>query len=170
MKNIEKNAIRDKGKGTIGILCGIVLLSVLFTVGGCNKLNRIDLEGIDLDAIKSKCDKNVIICQNEFANAPNDWLSIIDIKIVNNCLKIKFAASGCDGNFWVVELIGLGNYDKSNPPQTTLRLSLDNKEMCATVITKEISFNLEPLIEYLGYDRTKQLIIHVSGKSIIYER
>ena len=117
----------------------------------------------------NQCDKDVIISGTEYENAPNNYVEIIDAKIANNCLKIKFSASGCDGSNWNVELIGLGNYDKSNPPQTTLRLSLDNKEICAAVITKEVSFNLEPLIEYFQHHGTNKLYLNISGKGILYE-
>jgi hypothetical protein len=118
---------------------------------------------------QSNCDKDVIISQTEYENAPNHFVSIIDMKIADNCLKIKFSASGCDGSSWNVELIGLGNYDKSNPPQTTLRLSLDNPEDCLAVITKEVSFNLEPLVEYFRHHGTNQLYLNISGKGILYE-
>ena len=118
----------------------------------------------------SNCDQNVIISADEYENAPDDPLTIIDMKIVNDCLKIKLCASGCGGNSWNVKLIGLGNYDKSNPPQTTLRLSLDNKEDCTAVIGKEVSFNLEPLKEsFPHHDGTNQLLLNISGKSILYE-
>ena len=111
------------------------------------------------------CDKNVIVSATEFENAPNDHVSIIDMKIEGNCLKIKFSASGCDGNSWIVKLVAMGNRDKLNPIQTTLRLSLDNKELCDAVITKEMSFNIEDL-QIIGDNR---LILNISGKSILYE-
>ena len=115
------------------------------------------------------CDKDAIISQTEYENAPNDQVEIIDMKIEGNCLKIKFSASGCSGNSWNVKLIGLGNYDKSSPPQTTLRLSLDNKEICTAVITKEVSFNLDPVKEYFRLHGTDKLYLNISGKGVLYE-
>ena len=118
----------------------------------------------------NSCDQDVIISETEYKNAPNDSLKILDMKIVGNCLKIKFGASGCDGSTWDVKLICWGNYDKSDPPQTTLRLSLDNKEMCAAAPTKEISFNLEPLKEYFQHHGTNQLVLNILGQQgILYE-
>jgi len=165
MKSVIKNAVIGKGKSTVVILCGIVL-SFLFAVGGCTKLNRIDLDGINTDTIKqSDCDKDVIISATEFENAPNDPVTIIDMKIVNNCLKIKFKAGGCDGNSWVVELIDSETIAESLPIQRFLRLSLDNKEICDALPVKEMSFNIEKL-QIQGY---KSVILNISGKSILYE-
>ena len=135
-----------------------------------NEVNVIFINGeqVYCHNSQSNCDKNVIISQIEYENAPNDPVSIVDMKIVDNCLKIKFSASGCSGNSWKVELIGLGNYDKSNPPQTTLRLSLYDKEACEAWITKEVSFNLEPLVEYFRHHGTNKLYLNISGKGILF--
>ena len=165
MKRVVKNAVIGKGKGTIIILCGVVL-SFLFTVGGCNKLNRIDLDGKKPPKGQSNCDKDVIISAYEFENAPNDPVTIIDMKIVNNCLKIKFGASGCSGNSWVVELIDAGYVIPTfaPPPQRELRLSLDNKEMCCAYFEKEMSFNIENL--QIGGN---SVMLNVVGNFILYE-
>ena len=117
----------------------------------------------------SCCGKDVIISAIEYENAPDDHVEITEMKIKGNCLKIKFWASGCDGNSWIVELIDWGNYDKSLPPQTTLRLSLDNKEACRAVITKEVSFNLKPIKEYFRHHGTKSIYLNILGKAILYE-
>jgi len=53
-------------------------------------------------------DKEVIISDTLYKNAPNDHVEIIDMKIEGNCLKIKFSASGCDGSSWNVKLIDSG--------------------------------------------------------------
>ena len=118
---------------------------------------------------ESNCDKDVIISQTGYRNAPDEYIEIIDMKINGNCLKIQFSASGCSGSSWNVKLIGWGDYDKSYPPQTTLRLSLDNKEICHAVITKEVSFNLEPLLEFFQHHATNQLYLNISGHGILYE-
>ena len=164
MRRRVKNAVIGKRNGTIGILCGVVF-SVLFTVGGCNKLNRIDLDGIDLDAIKqSNCDKNVIICENEFENAPNHPVGIIDMKIVNNCLKIKFGASGCTGDNWTVKLVAVPSDDTGVPPTWVLRLSLNHIGMCRAYFEKEMSFNIENL--QIGGNAVR---LNVAGNYILYE-
>jgi hypothetical protein len=159
----------------------VCITDVSYTISGIseNEIDKIVINGTSVWASKSNCDKNVIISATEFENAPNDDVTIIDMKIVNNCLKIKFAAIECGTEPWIVELIGWGNYDKSSPPQTTLRLSLDNKIMCDALIVKEmeISFNLVPLTEYFKHHGTKEIVLNVSYnrgdttlvKSILYK-
>jgi len=111
------------------------------------------------------CDQGVIISPEEFNNAPKDPLSITEMTITGDCLNIKFSASGCDGNTWIVKLIDSGNVAESYPCQRTLRLSLDNKEECLAVPGKEISFDISDL-QIVGNDK---VILHVSGQEILYE-
>ena len=111
------------------------------------------------------CDKNVIISASEYENAP-DQVSIIGMKIEGNCLKIKFGASGCDGNTWIVKLIDGGITDAAvYPKQRILKLSLENNEICDAVITKEISFNIEDL----QIPGANKVLLDISGNQIIYE-
>ncbi len=114
---------------------------------------------------QSNCDQNVIISADEYENAPNDYLNILNMQIVDDCLKIKFNASGCSGNSWIVKLIDQEDVAHSNPIQRTLRLSLDNKEACLAVITKEVSFNIKDL----QVEGTNKVLLNISGDSIIYE-
>jgi len=114
---------------------------------------------------QSNCDQDVIVDLDQYNHAPNRNLVIEDMKILNNCLKIKFSASGCDGNTWVVKLVDMGGIAKSLPPQRTLRLSLDNKEMCRAWITKEISFNIEDL----QVEKYRKIWLNVGEKGILYE-
>ncbi|MDR0294827.1 MAG: hypothetical protein LBH91_01360 [Prevotellaceae bacterium] len=114
--------------------------------------------------------KDVIISAEKYENAPNDpHMRILNLEIEGDSLKIKFNSSGCSGSTWVVKLIGLGNYDKSYPPQTTLRLSLDNKEMCEALIYKEVSFNLEPVKKYFNHHGTNKIYLNISDKGVLYE-
>jgi len=113
----------------------------------------------------TNCDKDVIISQREYENTQNQRVAIIDMKIVDDCLRIKFGSSGCDGRSWIVELIDLGTIAESFPCQRFLRLSLDNKESCTAYITKEISFNIKDL-QLQGYNR---VLLNVWDKTILYE-
>jgi len=145
--------------------------------GGCNKkitgtfsVAENDCEKIFIDYWhifdkENGCDQQVIISEEEYKNAPDSPLTISDMKITENCLKIKFSASGCSGNTWVAKLIDTGMVAESNPCQRTLRLSLDNKEMCEAYITKEISFDIEDL-QIEGNDKVQ---LYVSGIPILYE-
>ncbi len=85
--------------------------------------------------------------------------------IDGDCLNIKFAASGCDGNTWFVKLIDSGSIAESHPCQRTLRLSLENKENCMAVISKEISFDIKDL-RIIGNNK---VILNIGDRSILYE-
>ena len=118
----------------------------------------------------SNCDQDVIISARDYENAPNEPfydpnVRIIDMRIVDNCLKIKFQAGGCSGNTWIVKLIDSGVIAESIPCQRTLRLSLDNRETCEALPVREISFNIEDL--QLGGNNS--VILHISGHTILYE-
>lgn len=130
-----------------------------------NDCEKIFINYLEVFSSQSDCDKNVIISSTEYQNAPNDPLSITEMTITGDCLNIKFAASGCDGSTWTVKLIDSGNVAESNPCQRTLRLSLDNKEICTAVPSKEISFDISDL-QIVGNDK---MILHVSGEEILYE-
>jgi len=114
---------------------------------------------------QSNCDQDVIISQREFENAPNEPVSIIEMKIEGDCLKIKFGASGCSGNSWVVRLIDSGIIAESLPVQRTLKLSLNNREACAAYFTREMSFNIKDL-QVRGNNSVQ---LNVLGKPILYE-
>ncbi len=114
---------------------------------------------------ESDCDQEVLVSGAEYQNAPNDPFSIVDITIDGDCLNIKFAASGCDGNTWFVKLIDSGSVAESYPCQRILRLSLDNKEDCMAVISKEMSFDIKDL-QIIGND---EVILNIGNKSILYE-
>jgi len=111
---------------------------------------------------ENDCDQDVIISESEFESAPDDPFSIIDLNIVDNCLKIKFSASGCSGNTWIVKLIDSEWIYQSLPPLRALRLSIENKEMCDALITKEISFN----IESLQLEGNNEIRLDISGTEI----
>ena len=91
------------------------------------------------------CTKAPVISAQAYASYPDDPLTIDSVAIVGNCLKITFSASGCSGSSWQVELVDSGNILESYPPQRTLRLSLENNELCAAYITKEATFNIRSL-------------------------
>ncbi|MFT5166375.1 MAG: hypothetical protein ACI8P3_001606 [Saprospiraceae bacterium] len=92
------------------------------------------------------CDKQVVISIDEYNTAPDDALAINELEINENCLKINFSASGCDGGSWVLTLIDSGDIMESQPPQRTLRLSLKDEEECEAYITKELTFDISDLM------------------------
>ena len=135
----------------------LVVLGLLLVLLSCNEASE--------PPFQSDCDQDVIVSEKEYENAPKDHVVINGISIHGDCLKITFAASGCDGKSWVVKLIDVGMIAESYPVQRTLRLSVENKEMCDAFIEKEISFD----IRKLQVEGNNKVSLNVAGKSILYE-
>lgn len=130
-----------------------------------NECEKIFIDYLEIFNNQSDCEQDVLISPDEYKNAPNDSFSMINMIIIGDCLRITFGASGCDGNSWIVKLIDSGNVAESYPIQRTLRLSLDNKEICTAYLGKEVSFNIKDL-QIEGNDK---VILIISGKELIYE-
>ncbi|WP_157111630.1 hypothetical protein [Nonlabens spongiae] len=114
----------------------------------------------------SNCDMNVVLSNAQFQNAPADQISIDELIIDGDCLKISFSSSGCDGNSWEVKLIDSETIAESFPPQRDIRLSLRNIEVCQAIISKEISFD----ISNLQVDGNQVFLnIANNGARILYE-
>ena len=112
------------------------------------------------------CSQPVIINADEYQNAPNDALEIVNFQLEGDCLVIRFESGGCDGNSWGIKLIDSEAIMESYPPQRNLRLSLKNQEPCDAIVIKEVAFNISSL--RLIYDKIK-LNITNSGDQILYE-
>lgn len=120
---------------------------------------------IETDCFEA-CSVPVIISAEEYQNAPDDELAIVNVKLEGDCLVIKFESSGCDGSSWEIKLIDSEAIMESYPPQRNLRLSLKNEEPCDAVVTKEMAFNISNL--RLDYDKIL-LNITNSGDQVLYE-
>ena len=154
-----------------------------YTIEGISKdeVNVIFINGVQVYCHNDKgtfknYDKEVIISDTLYKNAPNDHVEIIDMKIEGNCLKIKFSASGCDGSSWNVKLIDSGlvkivAIPIVGPPiyGRTLKLSLENHENCRAWITKEVSFNIEDLQIQEKWEWGNKIYLDILGKGILYE-
>jgi len=114
----------------------------------------------------SACCQQVIINADEYQNAPNDALEIVNVQLEGDCLRIRFESGGCDGNSWGIKLIDSEAIMESYPVQRNLRLSLKNEEPCDAIVTKEIAFNVSKL--RLEYDKIL-LNITNSGDQVLYE-
>lgn len=112
------------------------------------------------------CPEQVVVSESDYKNAPADELTVIDAFILNDCLTIEFAASGCDGSAWEVKLIDANVVMESYPVQRNIRLSLRNQEECDAVITKTVAFDISPL--QLEYDKIL-LNLTNSGAQLLYE-
>lgn len=134
----------------------LFLLPVIFFLSGCEKE----------DLMSSDCDQKAVLNETQFKNAPADPVSIMEAEIIGDCLRIKFAASGCNGDTWKIQLIGSENLYESLPLQRDIRLSLENKEVCLAYFTKEMTFDLKALRS--SGDKI-QLNIANSELSVLYE-
>jgi hypothetical protein len=113
------------------------------------------------------CNKHVIFDDTLYVKTPFiPSLEISEMKIEGNYLKVRFSATGCNGNSWVVNLLDWEEAVKSNPGKRFLKLTIDNKGDCDTWrIAKEDCFNIEKL-QIEGMNR---LELNVSGNVIFYE-
>jgi len=114
-----------------------IILLASFGLVCCNNND----DNIDL----GNCDFVAIISSELYKNAPKDQLTIDNIEINSDCLKIGISSSGCDGGSWELKLIDSGDVLESNPPQRNLKLLLKNTELCKAYIRKEFTFNIANL-------------------------
>lgn len=113
----------------------IPLLFVAFAIANCS----------NDDDRATNCDRFTIVDSVQFENAPKDQVTVNSVSINNDCLKINFSASGCNGDTWEIKLIDSNGISFSLPPQRDLRLSLKNDELCDAIITKELTFDIRDL-------------------------
>jgi hypothetical protein len=140
----------------------VQILIALSTIG----LMFTTCENYDETDCFTACSQQVIIDAEEYQNAPDDELEILNIQLEGDCLAIRFESGGCDGNSWGIKLIDSEDIMESNPPQRNLRLSLKNQEPCDAIVTKEIAFNISNLrLEY------NKIILNItnSGDQVLYE-
>lgn len=114
----------------------LIAIGVFSILTGCAKTAR------PLPA--SNCEQTVIIDQGLYQATAINY-GIASAVINNDCLEIKFGASGCSGSSWVVDLVDANIALDSNPMQRLLRLKLINKEVCMAEPSKTVTFDLTPL-------------------------
>ncbi|WP_299186846.1 hypothetical protein [uncultured Aquimarina sp.] len=136
----------------------LILLLIAMAILSCSN----DDDNVD----PSNCDLTTLISASEYTSASSDQVTINSITIANNCLKIDFGASGCDGNTWELKLIDSESVFESNPPQRNLRLSLKNEEACQAFITQELDFDISNL-QVEG----NQVLLNItnSDQTVLYE-
>lgn len=103
------------------------------------------------DEKQSDCGDYAIVSMEDYDNADTSSFEISNVATEGSCITITIHSSGCDGNTWNAELVDLGDINESLPPQRSLRLILENNEVCNAYISKDFSFELEELSE--GYDQ-----------------
>lgn len=118
----------------------LLIWSFLPLLFSCEK----EAESIELSA-QSSCDQVAIVDQDLYDNAPSSQLTIEEIEIVDDCLRVRFSASGCSGESWKLRLIGSEQVNYSQPPQRDIRFVLENDELCQAYFTKEMTFDITAL-------------------------
>lgn len=121
----------------------------------------------DNDERSNRCDANTLISATDYENAPSDQLAINSLEINDDCLKINFSSSGCDGNSWVLKLIDSEHIFESFPPQRNLRLSFKNWEDCLAFITKELTFDISNL--QVDGNKVQLNLTNSENLNILYE-
>lgn len=118
------------------------------------------------DQFQHSCDQPTIISAEIYETTPTDHVTIQSLDIEGHCLKIRFGASGCSGDSWVVKLVDSEAIMESYPPRRNLIFSLKNEELCQAYFTREMSFDLSEL--KVGGDKVILQITN-TGDEILYE-
>ncbi len=113
----------------------LLVILLTFSSTSCNTAN---------DKL-NPCEKTVIINNDIFNNTNSDNYAILNASIIGDCLEIKISSGGCDGNTWIIELIDADRISETAVVQRDIKLSLQNTEICNTIVTQIISFNIKPL-------------------------
>ncbi len=134
---------------------------VIFIILSCLVISSVSCKrsAINIPDDDTPCGPAVII-NNEAYNGTETNPNIIkNVTLSGNCLTVTVTASGCSGESWVVKLIDAGAIAKSLPPQRSLKISLDNKELCLAVFTRSYSFDISAL-KVNGYNK---LTLNIDG-------
>ena len=143
------------------------MLVVSFGFLSCN----IDADDIVTDDNQSnnvsECDFQSEINSDDYAIANAEEITINEITIDNDCLKINFWAGGCNGDSWEMRLIDSGAILESLPVQRNLRIDFVSEELCEKAILREYTFD----ISNLQIENNESLMLNIinNNSSILYE-
>ncbi|MFN8241412.1 MAG: hypothetical protein U0X39_11785 [Bacteroidales bacterium] len=107
------------------------ILFLLIIIHGCSKEKEIP-------------DGEVLVGDSYYHGYPDSPVTISDVAITGDILKVTIAASGCSGGTWKVNLVGSGSLMYSLPPKRMMRISLQNDELCTAYVGRVINFDLKP--------------------------
>ncbi len=116
---------------------------------------------------RGHCVTPAIVNEEKYKNAAQEYGTILNAEIHDDCLYIEFGASGCSGKSWTWSLVDLGLIAESLPEQRSIKFSLKNKEMCAAYFEKEVSFD----ISNLQISGSNEIILHLDDyeEALTYE-
>lgn len=120
----------------------------------------------DDDSGTQTCDRNAILDSELFVSAPSQMLTINRAEIEGDCLEISFSASGCNGDTFVLNLIGAPSDAAVFPPLVHIRLTLESSELCEAIVNHEVSFDLSVFQQ--SNTNSLSLSLENNGQSLIY--
>lgn len=135
----------------------ILSLLVFGLMAACNN---------DDDSGVRACNGTAILDSELFVSAPSQTLTINRAEIEGDCLEISFSANGCNGDTFVVNLIGAPNDVAVFPPLTNVRLTPESSELCEAIVNREVSFDL--LVFQQPNTNRLTLSLENNGQNLIY--
>ncbi|MGK0391269.1 MAG: hypothetical protein ACI94Y_004031 [Maribacter sp.] len=113
------------------------LLALLFLFASC--------DDNDLPALTTCGD--AIIMDTNYSSTESDGFAYTDIEIIDNCLTVTIQyAGGCGDDLVSFQLLGsTQSFPLTLPALFEIKLILDDNDDCEALVTKSISFDLEPL-------------------------
>ncbi len=105
----------------------------------------------------SSCDVKAII-SDEFDTATTDAYTIISASLERQCLAVEIGAGGCSGQSWKADLLVSKVVGFSYPSYVSLKLILEDDELCEAAIRRTFHFDLQPLEEF-----GERLILNLDG-------
>lgn len=119
-------------------------------------LTSLGLSCKNTDNVTNDCE--VINVQDDLSQLATDEFHIDTAYVQNNCLKLKVNYGGGCGNVFF-KMYRNHSVFESNPPQTIIKLTLDDKDFCKALIYKDLSYNLTDMVKEIG----KPLIIRLEN-------
>ena len=107
--------------------------------------------------VKTSCGSQAVI-SDKFDSVISDEYSMVSVSLNDQCLTIEISAGGCDGDSWKADLLVSKMAELSMPPYISLRLVLEDDELCEALVKKRFHFDLQPLEEF-----GERLILSIEG-------
>ena len=110
-------------------------------------LTSLGLSCKNTDNVTNDCE--VINVQDDLSQLTTDEFRIDTAYVQNNCLKLKVNYGGGCGNVFF-KMYRNHTVFQSNPQQTTIKLTLDDKDFCKALIYKDLSYDITDLTKEIG--------------------
>ena len=136
------------------------LIGILFI--SCTK------DDCDNSTDETICDSiSEIIEQENFNDVDTSTYVITQVELNEHCLSITMGASGCNPEFWGLDLYSIDAFYTIFPLQRAVKVNLRNDQLCEAYFEKLISFDLTPF--QIEGQNELPLNIESWDEQIIYE-